>query len=267
MLVPGCVAPATKKEDRPSFSQIPTQAIPPEMPMPKDIVHVNPVETMGQGNSNACGTTSTAMLAKYWNGSCDRHAIDAKIRSFDGPTIPTDITAYLAEHQNLRAAISGSVSEEKLAALVEQGVPCIVLIDPVDSSDPTSVPNTHDANLHWVIVSGVKRSGQNPQKITHLHITNPGGEGYTEFMQTSQFMTAWSALQLGGKPMGINRLVISAVPADPETVVHAPDGTWRKAGEIELPSGPWTTSAVTTAGAKALSILQKLKKAPTTQPR
>jgi hypothetical protein len=59
------------------------------------------VVPQGQGGTNACGTTSLAMLLTYWGKPTDHVKIDQAIRRMDMPTSPDDVVRY-AESQGMR---------------------------------------------------------------------------------------------------------------------------------------------------------------------
>ncbi|MNW99281.1 Peptidase C39 family protein [compost metagenome] len=188
------------------------------------------VVLQGQGLSNACGTTSLAMLLSYWGIQTNHDAIDAVIRRTNMPTAPDDLVRY-AENLGLRASLKTDAGLEDLAAMLDQGVPVQVLIDPMDpSGHPPGNPN--DAILHYVNVTGYQRGPDG--RISRLTICDPGNVGRRYSMTAAEFEKVWSNLKLMGLDTGINRLMIAVAPADDRVIVGL-DGKSRKACDLYLP--------------------------------
>lgn len=189
------------------------------------------VSLQGQGRTNACGTTSLAMILSYWGIQTSHDAIDAVIRRTNMPTAPDDLVRY-AERLGLRASLKTDAGLEDLASMLDQGVPVQVLIDPFD---PTGMrpPNPNDAILHYVNVTGYERGPDG--RISWLTICDPGNVGYRYKVSAEQFEKVWSNLKLMGMDTGLNRLMVAIAPGDSRMVVGL-DGKPRKAEDIRLPA-------------------------------
>lgn len=194
------------------------------------------IKLQGQGNTNACGTTSVAMILSYWGKKTDYQTVDKGIRRENDMFSPTLRLGGYAISQGMRAGLKSDASLEDLAKMVDQGVPPIVLIDPLDPKKPDKTAiNTKDAKLHYVVVSGYERDKDG--KISKITVSDPQGKNGTRFtVSAKKFEEAWSDLKLNGKKVGINRLMLSSVP-DGDTIVTGADGKKRKAADIELPKG------------------------------
>lgn len=190
------------------------------------------VVLQGQGLSNACGTTSLAMLLSYWGIPTTHGQIDAVIRRTNMPTSPDDLVRY-AESLGMRASLTTDASLDDLASMLDQGVPVQVLIDPLDPSGTMPV-NRNDAILHYVNVTGYQRGPDG--RIASLTICDPGREGYRYSVPAGEFEKLWSNLKLLGAETGINRLMIAMAPGDGRDVVGL-DGKVRKAQDIRFPKG------------------------------
>lgn len=188
------------------------------------------VVPQGQGNTNACGTTSLAMLLSYWDKPTDHFKIDQTIRRMDMPTSPDDIVRY-AESQGMRASVKTDASLNDLASMIDQGVPAQVLMDPLFGSGRTEF-DPSDSTLHYVTVSGYERGLDG--KIANLVISDPGGSGSHYKVDAKEFEEAWSNLRLLGAETGLNRLMVAMVPND-DRVIEGTDGKRRKASDIRLP--------------------------------
>lgn len=190
-----------------------------------------PVIPQNQGATNACGTTSLAMLLTYWSKPTDHFAIDKEIRQYDLPTAPDDIVSY-ANSRGMRASLKSDAGLEDIAKMIDQGVPVETLIDPLNPYDPNnSVIDHGDTVLHYVTVTGYDRDAKG--KITDVDISDPAGVHYK--VSADKFNEAWSDLKIDNVSTGLNRVMISMVPNDGR-VIKGTDGISRKASDIDLPS-------------------------------
>jgi hypothetical protein len=104
---------------------------------------VNRMPVMVQGQSNACGTTSLAMILSFLTGTTiDRHDIDHQIRRLDVFSSPRDLITY-ARQAGLPAEGYNHGSQEELTRFIDAGTPCQLLI---------SADGSHDlSRLHMVV--------------------------------------------------------------------------------------------------------------------
>jgi len=190
----------------------------------------------GQGNTNACGTTSLAAVLRYFGYPVKDHwEIDKSIRStrFDFFTTPRSVMEY-ASSKGLRTGMKLNASLNDLANMVNHGVPVMILIDttPNDKSDPY---------LHWEVVTGYKRDMAG--NIDKLILADPAS-GSTEEVSSKEFLKKWSNIYVGpGRDLpllgkvsvstGYNRLFIAMVP--PNKLLKTPSGTFMDSNCIKLP--------------------------------
>ncbi len=180
-----------------------------------------------QGQTNSCGTTSLSMLMNFWKGNAGAYThqkIDQSIRVFDGPTAPTNIVSYLRT-QGFRAEAVNNASVSDIRKYLDQGVPVQVLYDP--SADPS------DVYLHYVDVVDYKADAQG--NIVSLKIADPAGGRLTE-VPVGEFQKRWQNLKLKNVGLGVNNLMIVALPKE-NVPVRGRDGTIRNSNEIALPKG------------------------------
>src|SRR3954466_7497667 len=97
----------------------------------------------GQGRANACGTTTLAYVLRYLLGPAapDRLQIDRSVRRANIFSAPKLLAAY-ARRQGLEAESYNGASLDDMLALVDRGVPVMVL------TDLTPLNLTDTANLH-----------------------------------------------------------------------------------------------------------------------
>jgi Peptidase_C39 like family len=120
-----------------------------------------------QGESNACGTTSLAMVLAFLGGhDVDRHAIDAEIRRGDNFSSPLDLVEF-ARNSGVQAEMYNHGSPDELADFVDRGVPVQLLINNGSPGDPSQ--------LHYVVVTGYRVDGDGERSFT---IQDPGGAIY-----------------------------------------------------------------------------------------
>jgi hypothetical protein len=204
------------------------------------------LRAIDQGDTNACGTTSLAMVMRYFQGPTDANtvaAIDEHIRAYreiDGYTSPRDIVDYAAAH-GMRGAIVNDSSLPELYALLDLGVPVVVLTD-WKIEDGQARPTGDDG--HYVVVSNYRRYfDPNTGKFEReLVIVNPNRG--VEHIDAETFDTLWrGAWRFGQRykvkgvplPTGMRRLMIPLVPADPAASITNAAGVVRRAGSIRLP--------------------------------
>jgi len=178
-----------------------------------------------QGNTNSCGTTSLAMLMSFWKGTPGAYThqqIDKSIRVFDGPTAPSNIVSYL-RGQGFRAEAVNNASVNDIRKYLDQGVPVQVLYDP--SANPS------DLYLHYVDIVDYKADAAG--NIVSLKIADPAG-GKLKDVPVAEFQKRWQNLHLKNVDLGVNNLMIVALPKQ-NVPVKGRDGTVRNSNDIALP--------------------------------
>lgn len=157
----------------------------------------------------------------YWGMPRAHLQIDDRIRPFDLFTPPDGILGY-ARANRMRAEMKVNASIEDVARVIDHGVPPIALIDPGSRGD---------LYLHYVTVTGYGRRADG--RIDEVVIADPAS-GTTYAMSADAFVEKWSRLKLAHVAIGLNRVMISAVPDDGRAIVGA-DGIERRASRIALP--------------------------------
>ncbi|MEB3298506.1 MAG: cysteine peptidase family C39 domain-containing protein [Candidatus Sericytochromatia bacterium] len=157
-----------------------------------------PLPDHRQGDSNACGTTSLAMILSGLGHLTDRTAIDAKIRRLDIFTAPTLLRDH-ARSKGFSAELYNKGTVEELTNFLDRGIPCQVLIEPGDPGD---------LNLHWVVVNGYERDPATG-KVT-LNIQDPARGAYA--MSAEDFQKKWDDLKLAHVPTGLDNLFLAVGP-------------------------------------------------------
>lgn len=211
-------------------SETATDADPTTRPAAWPLVRNLPVKPQNQfdGNDrNACGTTSLASILAYYDPGSPiaRHQVlDRALRNADLFSAPDELLRF-ARGNGYRAGLRDNASVQDIKALIDQGVPVQVLVDPDGDGG--------DITLHYVAVTGYKADPDG--KITHLTITDPaGGEVYEE--TADHFLARWSNLRIEGIEVGLNRVMLAYVPDDGRLIQGA-DGQVRRASEVDLPDG------------------------------
>jgi len=157
-----------------------------------------PLPDHRQGNSNACGTTSLAMILSGLGHLTDRKKIDEKIRRMDLFTAPTALRDY-ARSKGFPAELYNKGTVDELMGHLDKGTPCQVLIEPGKSGDMV---------LHWVVVNGYEKDPATG-KVTLL-IQDPA-RGPTR-MAAEDFQKKWDDLKLANVPTGLDNLYIAVGP-------------------------------------------------------
>jgi len=164
---------------------------------PKPGVNLN-VPQHDQGDTNACGTTSLAMIRSFFGMPTTHQQIDRDIRAVDIGTAPDNLVSW-AEAHGMKASLKNEASLDDITRMLDQGIPPMALIDPGGSGDFLS---------HYVVVSGYERGADG--KVSKLHITDPEGQKYS--MTPEEFTKQWSNIKYKGVESGDNRLLLTFAP-------------------------------------------------------
>lgn len=241
-------------------------------PMTQDAVKLTPSAKdakdfgdylQGQGNTNACGTTSLAMLLSFWkgkDGAFTREQIDNQIRRFNMPTSPHNIVDFANANGFRSVAKNGSFDE--LQGLVEKGVPVQIMYDPNNDGG--------DSILHYVNVVGFEKDASG--KVTGVKIADPAeGQigkdgGGLKTVPVAEFKEKWDDLKLLGRATGLNNLMITHLPKENQAIVGA-DGVVRQTKDIALPKSEglgwrvWLMDKVFDAGTGVSKLWDGVKSA------
>jgi predicted double-glycine peptidase len=198
----------------------------PDAPLPRD--PNNPALWLpGQGQANACGTTSLAYVLRYLLGPSapDRYQIDRSVRRANIFTAPGLLVAY-ARRLGLTAERYEGVELDEMLALVDRGLPVMVL------TDTTPLDLTDTANLHWVCLVG--HDGD------RLAVYNP--HGFQEEVDRASFESHWREARLFGL-RAWSRLAIAVAPAGADVPapgrvrLTAVGATWAAGGVAGIVNG------------------------------
>jgi hypothetical protein len=201
-----------------------------------------PVTAQAQ-TGNACGTTALSSVFTYWNKPISPSRIDAAIRRLDLFTAPDELVRF-ARDNGMRASLKQGASLEDVARMLDQGVPPIALIEPRYN------PNPNDLVLHYVTVKGYTRAPDGT--IETLRIADSAGGGHEYDLSADEFLQLWSDLRMAGVATGLDRVMISVVPADGRSVVGL-DGVSRRASDIRLP-GNGAGATLTSMPARTVAV-------------
>jgi hypothetical protein len=216
---------------------------------------------------NSCGTTSLSMMLKYFQGHTLENSVttidkyiraqgslefllpNGKIKSvaIDGYTAPRDIVKY-ANQQGMRAGLQNKSSITALKRMLDQGVPCLCLTDwnfAENGSKPSNASPDAES-LHWVNVVGYEyqKNPKTQKSEMYLIVANP--HGLIQHVAEKDFDKVWSGTGPGLEQKitgdkrintGMQRLFVAMVPRDDEAIIVAPDGSTRKAVDIDIPTG------------------------------
>jgi hypothetical protein len=143
----------------------------------------------GQGRANACGTTTLAYILRHLLRDCapTRAEIDVQLRRGNIFSAPMLLAAY-ARRLGLSVRAYNGASIEFVSALIDRGVPVMVLMD----TTPLNLRDT--ANLHWV--APVVRCGD------RVGIYNP--HGFQEELDLASFQAHWRQARIFGLPAWSN---------------------------------------------------------------
>ncbi|MCC6174176.1 MAG: hypothetical protein IT305_02635 [Chloroflexi bacterium] len=169
----------------------------PDAPLPRDPNDAS-LWQPGQGQTNACGTTTLAYILAYLLGdrAPSRADIDATLRRgniFSAPQLLADYPRRFG----LTARSYDDASLDLIFGLCDRGVPVMLLTD----TTPLNLRDT--ANLHWVAL------------VAHcsdrVGVYNP--HGFQEELDRASFQMHWSQARIFGLPAWRNLCV--AIARDP----------------------------------------------------
>jgi hypothetical protein len=174
----------------------------PVLPGAADDSRMHPVD---QGRSNACGTSSLAMIMGYLGRPVPREDIDRVVRRTNFGATPGPLIEYARDH-GLEAQGYNNGTWEEMKSLIERGIPVQAIYNTKASGDP--------ADGHIVAVVGFRINKDTGQEEILFRNSNNGGA--IESMSRSDFEHLW------GNHFGYHNFFIA----------YAPEGTG-------LPPGRW----------------------------
>lgn len=133
-----------------------------------------------QGNSNACGSSSLAMIMSYLGVPTSRQDVDREIRRVDKGLPPQPMIDYAREH-GLNAEGYNHGSWDEIKGLVQRGV--AVQVDINTQADGSQ------SNLHWLAVVGFRTDPATGKE--QIGVRNSAAGGKVEWMDRDQFEKKW----------------------------------------------------------------------------
>lgn len=131
--------------------------------------HVASMPLDEQGSSNACGTTSLAMVMSYLGMPETKEAIDSVIRRMNIFSSPADLIGFARDH-GLQAQGYNHGAWADIEEDADRGAPCILLINAGYSyPDGSSI-----SGFHYVVVAGHGIDPVNGERYAVLHDPNYG---------------------------------------------------------------------------------------------
>lgn len=191
-------------------------------------------ETGLVGAQQSCGTTSLAMILNHFKpGVTDQATIDQQIRRANNGsfTSPADIVE-VARGNGFRAEMKNNASVEDLTAMLDQGVPVQVIMEPMANDKGVNGPDAQDMGIHYVAVNGYERDPSG--KLSSIIISDPWGMHYK--MPVDEFSRRWGNQRLKGLPSGLSHFMITMVPKDGQIKKPGTPPTMIDANSIKLPT-------------------------------
>jgi hypothetical protein len=153
-----------------------------------------------QGWSNACGTTSLAMVLEYFGIPADHESIDRAIRPWGdmGPGVsPDDLVGY-ARRAGLQSQQYSNGSIADLEGHVAAGRPVTVLIAHPESG-----------GAHYVNITAIEHAADGS---VFVHIRDPNG--FDRRLPEAEFLRLWTDVRLWqpSKASSFGELVQAAMP-------------------------------------------------------
>jgi hypothetical protein len=172
----------------------------PDAPLPRDPSDAS-LWQPGQGQANACGTTTLAYILEYLlgGGAPTRDRIDDSLRRGNIFSAPLLLVSYV-RRLGLAARAYNDASLDLIFGLADRGIPVMLLAD----TTPLDLRDT--ANLHWVAL--VAHCGD------RVGIYNP--HGFQEELDLASFRDHWRQARIFGLPAWRNFCI--AIARDPSAL-------------------------------------------------
>jgi hypothetical protein len=134
-----------------------------------------------QGNSNACGSSSLAMIMNYLGVPVSRQDIDREIRRVDQGLPPQPLIDYAREH-GLEAEFYNHGSWDELKGFIDRGIPVQAQINTEADGSKT--------HMHWVAVVGFRTDPKTGEE--QIGFRNSADKGKVDWMSRAEFEKKWS---------------------------------------------------------------------------
>ena len=134
-----------------------------------------------QGKSNACGSSSRAMIMDYLGVPVSRGDIDKEIRRIDQGLPPQPLIDYAREH-GLEAEFYNHGSWDEIKGLIGRGIPVQAQINTEADGSKT--------HMHWVAVVGFRTDPKTGEE--QIGFRNSADGGKVDWMSRADFEKKWS---------------------------------------------------------------------------
>jgi len=143
-----------------------------------------------QGDTQGCGTTSLAMVLKYFGVDISREAIDKVLRRTDSSagSNPGDLIEFARDH-GLEAEGYNNASWEDMKAMIDQGYPCIASIGT-------------GGGRHLITITGYETGADGKVRVLYHdpeHGDEAGVKGTEQKMTLDEFKQKWGQDDFGFK--------------------------------------------------------------------
>jgi hypothetical protein len=150
----------------------------PSLPGAMDDTKMPPID---QGKSNACGSSSLAMIMDYLGVPVSRGDIDKEIRRIDQGLPPQPLIDYAREH-GLEAEFYNHGSWDEIKGLIGRGIPVQAQINTEADGSKT--------HMHWVAVVGFRTDPKTGEE--QIGFRNSADGGKVDWMSRAEFEKKWS---------------------------------------------------------------------------
>jgi hypothetical protein len=138
---------------------------------------------VSQGDSNACGSSSLAMIMNYLGVPVTRQDIDREIRRIDQGLPPQPLIDYARDH-GLEAEFYNHGSWDELKGFIDRGIPVQAQINTQADGSKT--------NMHWVAVVGFRTDTTTGEEQIGVRNSAKPYYGEVQWMSRAEFEKKWS---------------------------------------------------------------------------
>jgi hypothetical protein len=134
-----------------------------------------------QGKSNACGSSSLAMIMNYLGVHVSRQDIDREIRRIDQGLPPQPLIDYARDH-GLEAEFYNNGSWDEMKGFIGRGIPVQAQINTEADGSKT--------HMHWVAVVGFRTDPKTGEE--QIGFRNSADGGKVDWMSRAEFEKKWA---------------------------------------------------------------------------
>jgi Peptidase C39 family len=157
-----------------------------------------PLSHQRQQEQNACGTTALSMIMTYFGHPVSPAEIDNSIRRRDVGTPPSLIVEY-AQNNGFAAGQYNDGSWEAMKGYIDQGIPCMALIEP-------GTPN--DLVAHYVNVVGYETTTDGRLNVI---LDDPSRSNRTS-LPLESFLAKWDSIKMLNLNTGYHNFFMVVAP-------------------------------------------------------